>query len=59
MTTISPLSTSLTKDAPTISKAHVSDAKIKDPFNLPITKGLMPNGSLTPINFLLVIITKE
>ena len=59
MTTISPFSTSLTNEAPTISNAHVSDAKIKDPFNLPITNGLIPNGSLTPTNFLLVIITKE
>ena len=58
-TTISPFSTSLTNDAPTISKAHVSEAKINDSFNLPITNGLIPKGSLTPISFLLVIITRE
>ena len=59
ITITSPFSTSLINDAPTISKAHVSDAKIKDSFNLPITKGLIPKGSLTPISFLLVRITNE
>ena len=45
--------------APTMSSAHVSDAKIKEFFNFPITKGLIPNGSLTPTNFLFVINTRE
>ena len=56
---ISPFSTSLMKVAPTISKAQVSEAKMYEPFNLPITNGLIPIGSLTPTNFLFVIITKE
>ena len=43
--------------APTISNAHVSDAKIKS-FNFPITKGLIPKGSLTPTSFLFVNKTK-
>ena len=59
MTIISPFSTSLINVAPTISKAQVSDARMKEFFILPITKGLMPKGSLTPINFLFVIITRE
>ena len=42
--TISPFSTSLIKDAPTISKAQVSDAKMNEFFNFPITKGLIPKG---------------
>ena len=46
ITTISPFSTSLTKVAPTISNAQVSDAIIYESFNFPITKGLIPNGSL-------------
>ena len=57
--TISPFSTSLIKVAPTISNAQVSEAKIKDSFNFPMTKGLIPKGSLTPITFLFVIRTRE
>ena len=58
ITTISPFSISLTNLAPTISKAHVSEAKMYESFNLPKTKGLIPKGSLIPINFLLVISTR-
>ena len=49
--TISPFSTSLKYLAPIISRAHVSEAKTKEFFNFPITNGLIPKGSLTPINF--------
>ena len=49
MQTISPFSTSLTNFAPIMSNAQVSEANIYDLFNFPITKGLIPNGSLTPI----------
>ena len=59
ITTISPFSTSLTKVAPIISSAQVSDAKMCEFFNLPITKGLIPKGSLTPTNFLFVNKTRE
>ena len=48
--TISPFSTSLINFAPIISNAHVSEAKTYEFFNFPITKGLIPRGSLTPIN---------
>ena len=58
ITTISPFSTSLTNFASTISNAQVSDAKIYELPNLPITSGLIPRGSLIPINFLFVKITK-
>ena len=57
ITTISPFSTSFINLAPTISSAHVSEAKINESFSFPITSGLIPKGSLIPINFLLVIIT--
>ena len=59
MTTISPFSTSLTNVAPTISRAQVSDAKMYEFFNFPITNGLIPKGSLTPTNFLFVIKISE
>ena len=55
--TISPFLTSLKNLAPTISNAHVSDAKIYELSSLPIINGLIPKGSLTPTNFLLVIRT--
>ena len=32
-----------------MSRAQVSEANIYELFNLPITKGLIPKGSLTPI----------
>ena len=56
--TTSPGSISLTKSAPIISKAHVSEHKIYEPSKFPKTRGLIPKGSLAPINFLLVNITK-
>ena len=59
ITIISPFSTSLTNFAPTMSNAQVSDARIYESFYLPITKGLIPKGSLTPIIFLFVIMTRE
>ena len=49
ITTISPFSTSLTNFAPTMSNAQVSDARIYDSFNLPITRGLIPKGS--PVSY--------
>ena len=55
--TISPFSTSLINFAPIISSAHVSDANTKLFFNFPITNGLIPYGSLTPIRVLCVITT--
>ena len=58
ITTISPFSTSLTYFAPIISRAQVSDAKTGAPFKSPRTNGRIPYGSLIPINFLLVKITK-
>ena len=36
--------------APIISKAQVSDVNTYEFFNFPITRGLIPKGSLTPIN---------
>ena len=59
ITIISPFSTSLTNVAPTMSRAHVSEAKINELFNFPITNGLMPYGSLTPTNYLFVINKSE
>jgi len=35
-----------------MSNAQVSDAKTKDLLSLPINKGRIPKGSLTPTNFL-------
>ena len=58
MTTTSPFSTSLINLAPIISRAQVSDAKTYELFNLPNTRGLIPKGSLNPISFLFVIMTK-
>ena len=58
ITTISPFSTSLTYFAPIISRAQVSDAKTGAPFKSPRTYGRIPYGSVIPINFLLVKITK-
>ena len=43
---ISPFSISLMNLAPTISRAQVSDAKIYELLSFPITKGLIPKGSL-------------
>ena len=40
--TISPFSTSLTNFAPIISSAQVSEEKIYELFNFPITNGLIP-----------------
>ena len=57
--TISPGSTSLTNSAPIISKPQVSELKTKDPFNFPSTNGLIPKGSLTPINDSLVRRSQE
>ena len=54
ITTISPFSTSLTNFAPIISRAQVSDASTYDLLILPIIKGRIPKGSLTPINSLFV-----
>ena len=59
ITIISPFSTSLIYLAPIISKAQVSDARTGAPFKSPRTKGRIPYGSLTPINFLFVNITNE
>ena len=56
--TTSPGSISLTKSAPIISKAQVSEHKIYEPSKLPKTSGLIPRGSLAPINFLFVSITR-
>ena len=42
-----------------MSNAQVSDAKIYEFFSFPKTKGLIPKGSLAPINFLFVIIIIE
>ncbi len=56
---ISPFSISLSNFAPIMSSAQVSEARTGDPFKSPKTKGLIPYGSLTPINFLLVKIIKE
>ena len=57
---ISPFSTSLMNEGSiTISSVQVSEANIKELFNLPMTKGLIPYGSLTPTTFLLVIKTRE
>ena len=47
---ISPFSTSLINLAPIISKAQVSDARTYEFLIFPKTKGLIPKGSLTPIN---------
>ena len=58
ITIISPFSTSLTYFAPIISNAHVSEASTGAPFKSPNTNGLIPYGSLTPISFLFVKITK-
>ena len=52
----------MNKDLPTPKEGAVfyEDKKLYSCLaNFPITKGLMPNGSLTPINFLFVIITRE
>ena len=54
MITISPFSTSLTNLAPIMSKAQGSESKTYDSWSLPIIKGRIPKGSLTPINFLFV-----
>ena len=59
MIIISPFSISLTYLAPIISNAQVSDANTGAPFRSPKTNGLIPRGSLTPINFLFVKITRE
>ena len=56
---ISPFSTSRIYFAPIISRAQVSEANTGEPSFSPKTKGLIPNGSLTPISFLLVSITRE
>ena len=56
--TTSPFSTSLTNEAPIISSAHVSEARIYASSNFPITSGRIPNGSLAPINKPLAIIVK-
>ena len=40
-----------------MSKAQVSEANTYELPNFPITKGLIPKGSLIPISFLLVRIT--
>ena len=58
ITIISPFSTSLTYFAPIISNAHVSEASTGAPFKSHNTNGLIPYGSLTPISFLFVKITK-
>ena len=50
---------SLTYFAPMISNAQVSEANTGAPLRSPRTNGLIPKGSLTPINFLLVRITRE
>ena len=50
LATISPHSIS-SNFAPIISNAHVSDEIILAFPKEPITNGLMPNGSLIPINF--------
>ena len=52
--TISPHFISLSNLAPIISNAQVSDEIILALPRDPITNGLIPNGSLIPINFLLV-----
>ena len=57
ITIISPGSISLINLAPIISKAQVSDANIFAPSNSPKTRGLIPKGSLAPINFLFVSTT--
>ena len=59
ITTISPGSTSLMNFAPTASNAQVSEAITYISLVLPITSGLNPLGSLTPINFLGDIATIE
>ena len=59
ITIISPLSTSLKNLAPIISKAQVSEAKTYEFFNLPITKGLIPKGSLTPIIYFVLTSLKH
>lgn len=57
--TISPGSTSLTNSASTVSRAHVSEVMKYVLSLFPIQSGLKPNGSLTPINFLGLVITSE
>ena len=54
ITITSPGSISLINFAPIISSAHVSEANIFAPSNSPKMRGLIPKGSLAPINFLLV-----
>ena len=49
MTTISPGRTSRTSSAPTVSKAHDSDARNQASSVRPIESGRMPMGSLKPI----------
>ena len=57
--TTSPGFISLTNSALIISNAQVSEQRIYAPSNFPKTNGLIPKGSLAPINFLFVKITNE